>query len=164
MKGQKQLMSSNSAEWYTPPKIVSLVVQTLGEIDLDPCSNEGEPNVPARQHYTKADDGLFLPWSGRVYMNPPYGRQIEQWTGRLVNFYRLDQVTEAIALVPARTDTQWFQPLYDFPICFVEGRLIFLGAEDGAPFPSALAYMGPHPERFIRVFSAVGTVVRRACG
>jgi predicted RNA methylase len=29
--------------------------------------------VPARKVYTKDDDGLTKPWSGLVFMNPPFG-------------------------------------------------------------------------------------------
>ena len=48
----------------------------MGEIDLDPCSNsKAQPNVPALNHFTVEDDGLEQKWFGRVYMNPPYGRE-----------------------------------------------------------------------------------------
>lgn len=153
--------SSGTPEWYTPPEMIALVLQVLGEIDLDPCSNAGTPNVPARQHYTASEDGLFYPWQGTVYMNPPYGDAIPPWIVKLVNHYRFGQVTEAIALVPARPDTQWFKPLYDFPICFVEGRITFLGGESGAPFPSAFAYLGTNQHRFIKIFGRIGTIVGR---
>jgi hypothetical protein len=45
-----------SVEWYTPPEIFT----ALGlAFDLDPCSpGPGKSFVPARRHYTVADDGL----------------------------------------------------------------------------------------------------------
>lgn len=75
---ERALYSSESEEWYTPPDVLGRV-RLLGEIDLDPCSNGGSPIVPARRHFTKEDDGLVREWAGFVYMNPPYGRGIDEW-------------------------------------------------------------------------------------
>src|SRR3954468_20523329 len=59
-------------DWYTPPDIFD----ALGMIfDLDPCSPGSAHWVPARKIYTKEDDGLVQPWSGMVFMNPPFGRR-----------------------------------------------------------------------------------------
>ena len=134
----KAHFSSATAEWYTPPEIIDLVLDVLGEIDLDPASNTGKPNVPARRHYTKEDDGLSQPWAGRVFLNPPYGKGIAKWTERLCDEYEQGAVTAAIALLPARTDTAWFQGLAKYPRCFLQGRLKFVGAKSSAPFPSML--------------------------
>ena len=37
-------------------------------------------------------------------MNPPYGGDIAWWVQKLVEEFELGEVTEAIALVPSRTD------------------------------------------------------------
>lgn len=158
--------SSESAEWYTPAAIVERVILALTGIDLDPCSNSQEaPNVPAAMHYTKADDGLAKDWAGKVYMNPPYGREIAQWVDKLVAEHKAGRVTQAIALLPARTDTAWFAALRDFPRCFLQGRLKFLtpqGVEtDPAPFPSMLVYLGSEIDRFAEVFADLGDVYVR---
>lgn len=153
---------SDTPEWYTPQHIVEAVIAALGAIDLDPCSNPGAPNIPASQHFTYADDGLVKYWDGRVYMNPPYGDLIGAWTEKLLRDFRAGRVTEAVALIPARTDTRWFSPFYDCAICFIAGRLKFGGPGDmGAPFPSAAVYLGPDPERFAAAFSALGAVMVR---
>ena len=155
------MTTSESDEWYTPREIVDRVLAMWGGVDLDPCSNSKDaPNVPARVHYTKADDGLSRPWHGRVYLNPPYGDAIGAWVDRLVMAYRTSEITEAIALLPARTDTAWFQPLYAYPLCFVRGRLRFVGAENSAPFPSAIAYLGNDLDRFALAFGDMGRIVR----
>lgn len=157
--------SSDTPEHYTPAVIVDAVIDVLGEIDLDPCSNSKDtPNVPALYHYTVEDDGLSLPWVGKVYMNPPYGRSIGEWVNKLTE--SLDTgVTEAIALVPARVDTQWWNALtarYSM-VCFISGRLTFIGNEDAAPFPSAVVYLRPDQDkssalRFYDVFSQFGRI------
>ena len=152
--------SSASADWYTPPAIVSAVVGVLGQIDLDPCAEDRDPKtVPARVHITKADDGLAADWFGRVYMNPPYGSAIPYWIAKLLDAYTSGAVRSAVALVPARTDTDWFWPLYNYPICFVHGRLNFSAHENSAPFPSALVYLGRDKEDFARHTRDMGRVV-----
>lgn len=60
-----------SDEWYTPAR----VFHALGTVfDLDVAAPAGgAPHVPCRRYLTKADDGLTAPWSGCVWMNPPFG-------------------------------------------------------------------------------------------
>ena len=53
--------------------------------------------------------------------------------------------------------TQWFRDFDDMPACFITGRLKFSGAEDSAPFPSAVIYAGRNLERFANVFERKGT-------
>lgn len=149
------LMTSETPEWYTPPQIIALVENVLGTIDLDPCSNSKDaPNVPALQHFTVSDDGLSREWHGRVYMNPPYGTEIAAWVSKLVAEHAAGRTIEAIALVPARTDTRWWNELVANGRFFslVEGRLRFSGAEAGAPFPNAVVYLGQRGDRFLAAF------------
>ena len=153
------LLTSATPEWYTPQNIIDRVIACMGEIDLDPCSNSGtRPHVPARHHFTKAENGLAREWVGRVYMNPPYGNVIGQWVKRLINFYAAGDVQEAIALLPARTDPRWFAPLWDYPLCFVRGRLRFVGGPNSAPFPSVIAYCGTDIDRFADHFGDLGRI------
>jgi hypothetical protein len=151
--------SSKTPEHYTPATVIAVVRACLGAIDLDPCSNShADPAVPAARHYTIAEDGLRQAWHGRVYMNPPYGRRIPVWVDKLAREYEAGRVTEAIALVPARTDTRWFRRLGAHPVCFVSGRLAFRGNTAGAPFPSALVYLGPRVPAFRAACAGVGRV------
>jgi len=152
--------SSESVEHYTPPAIVQLVTACLGEIDLDPCSNDAK-TIPAKQHYTAKDNGLDLPWRGRVYMNPPYGDGIDRWVAKLCEEHERGDVSEAIALVPARPDTQWFKCLRNYVCCFVEGRLTFGGSTDPAPFPSAIFYLGDDIGKFYHQFAGTGDIWQR---
>jgi hypothetical protein len=149
--------SSESPEWYTPPHIFELAVATLGEVDLDPCWHARSP-VAAQVTFTARQDGLNQPWAGRVFLNPPYGREIEAWLSKLVLEYNSGAVSEAIALVPARVDTDWFRLLDPFVRCFVDGRLTFVNAEHPAPFPSAVVYLGRNVRYFARVFGEIGGI------
>jgi site-specific DNA-methyltransferase (adenine-specific) len=160
--------SSKTPEWYTPQIIIDRVLQVFdGTIDLDPCSNDGEPNVPATRHFTRTDDGLSRSWQGRVFMNPPYGDEIADWVAKLRQEWRTNQV-EAIALVPNRAGTAWWQDLFrggghdvETACCVVSllrGRLTFSGAESSAPFPSVVAYFGDTDRRdvFVEAFEDLG--------
>lgn len=154
--------SSDTPEHYTPSVIIDAAIACMGGIDLDPCSNSKEtPNVPAAMHYTREDDGLSQVWRGCVYMNPPYGREIDDWVAKLVSEYEAGNVTEAIALVPSRTDTQWWQRLREYHVCLVSGRLKFIGNNDPAPFPSAVFYLGQNIGRFVWAFEELGDIWRR---
>lgn len=153
--------TSDTDEWYTPSEIVDGVFELWGSISLDPCSNSKEkPNIPAGTHYTKADDGLSQEWFGRVYVNPPYGRVIQEWTDKAADEYEAGNLEAAILLVPARTDTAWMARLRAYPRCFVRGRLKFSNSPDAAPFPSCVVYLGPDEYGFARVFSQFGDVFK----
>lgn len=135
----------------------------LGQIDLDPCANP-ERTVPAARHYTAADDGLAREWRGAVFMNPPYGREIGDWVEKLATEFESGRVTQAIALVPARVDTAWFRRLSALPVAFWRGRITFVGpdgAQNPAPFPSALFALGVAPERLPSAFAEVADVFVR---
>lgn len=154
--------SSDSPEWYTPDFVIEHTLRLFGEIDLDPCSNSHEaPNVPARNIYTKDDDGLSQIWEGKVYLNPPYGSEIGKWINKLVASYTNGSVTESLSLLPARIDTAWFQPLYDFLMCNMRGRVQFANASNSAPFPSVIVYMGNRNDEFIEQFRALGPIMKR---
>lgn len=114
-----------SVEWYTPPH----VFDALGlSFDLDPCAPEGGvPWIPAVGSYSAADDGLSVPWGGRVWLNPPYGKDSARWVGRLIEH------GHGIALVFARTDPAWGQYALRQAdaVCFIAGRIQFLSDLDG---------------------------------
>lgn len=152
--------TSKSQEWYTPQHIIDLVLEVLdGEIDLDPASNShDDPWVPARMHYTKEDDGLALPWKGRVFLNPPFDRSPGAWVEKLHHSYINGEISQAIALLPARTNTDWIQVLAGYPRCFIRGRLRFSDGPGEAQFPSLVVYLGVDFERFGAAFSRVGEV------
>src|SRR6266545_925179 len=129
------LLSSAHADWCTPDPVLELV-RLLGPIGLDPCSNE-RSIVGARVEWTAHDDGLARSWAGfgLVYVNPPYGRKtIAAWAAKC---HAQGRRAEVVALLPARTDTRWWQMFCAPPgaqaVCFLAGRIRFLGARSHAP-------------------------------
>jgi len=151
---QTALLSSASMYWNTPPDLAQEIAAFLGGIDLDPCPDAAQ-QIPAVHH--ALGDGLAIAWHGKVFVNPPYGRTIGAWVRKALT----SSASEVVLLLPARTDTQWFQPLFDHAICFVRGRLHFSGAAAGAPFPSALVYIGPRSSAFLQAFQQRGVIVQR---
>ncbi len=155
-------LTSKTSEHYTPQNIIDLVLEFFDadQIDLDPCSNSKDsPNFPAKTVFTKDDDGLTQQWKAKtLFLNPPYGAEIDAWVSKLIHEYLSGNTKEAIALVPARTDTQWFNKLHEFDTCFVRGRLKFVGNQASAPFPSALVYLGNRSDDFCNHFSTIGSI------
>jgi hypothetical protein len=148
-------------QWYTPEVVKDAVLATLIKVDLDPCA-EPERSFPAGRHFTEAENGLAQTWHGKVYMNPPYGLTIRRWTTKLRDELDHGFVVEAIALLPVRTDARWWQQLRAPHVCFIRGRLRFSGYKQSAPFSSAAAYFGDHPERFEDGFGRLGQMMHAA--
>lgn len=158
------LMTSGSCEWNSPRRVVDAASVALGDrIDLDPCA-EPARSVPASRHFTAAEDGLTRQWVGTIYLNPPYGRGIGEWTGKLRSEHAEGRVTAAVALLPARTDTNWWAELNVEVLCLIRGRLAFSNSLTNAPFPSVAVYLGPDAESFARAFAPLGPVYRRVAG
>lgn len=128
--------SSATDEWSTPNGFFIGVEQEFGPFDLDPCATA--ENARAPKYYTRADDGLVQPWSGKVWCNPPYGRAISNWVHKAAWAVGCDLV---VMLLPSRTDTRWWHDYvigHEAEVRFIRGRLKFGGAKNSAPFPSAL--------------------------
>ena len=128
--------TSNNDEWLTPPEII----KALGEFDLDPCSPIKRPWDTAKNHFTIEDDGLSQEWKGRVWCNPPYGRETFQWLEKLSLHNG-----GGIALIFARTETKGFhRQIWEKArgVFFFEGRIKFYRVDgsmgDSANAPSCL--------------------------
>lgn len=135
-----ETIKNGKDEWITPPEIV----KDLGPFDLDPCSPIKRPWPTAKKHFTKKDNGLVLPWSGRVWLNPPYGKETPAWLQKMVEH------GNGIALVFARTETTYFQDYVlgsATALLFIKGRLKFYHVDgtqskSNAGAPSVLVAYG----------------------
>lgn len=70
---------SGEKTWLTPKHIID----ALGHFDTDPCCPDNMPWRTADTMLTKADDGTTAPWHGRVWLNPPYGREAYPFLQRI---------------------------------------------------------------------------------
>lgn len=150
---------------HLSPDVILEAVRDIGPIGLDPCTTGDNP-TGARYIRTEDCDpnGLETAWhefGGIVYVNPPYGRhrgkRCLEWVEKAIE--ESDKGAKVIMLLPARTDTSWFQRLFAYQLCFIRGRLTFKGQINGAPFPSALVNMGVTPRRFIAACEGLGAIV-----
>ena len=137
MASHKRAKESNTV-WLTPRSIL----WALGEFDLDPCAAPSpRPWPTAERHIELPEDGLSAKWEGRVWLNPPYGRDcgMDLWIEKAAAHGR------GIALIFATTDTDiWKKTIW--PACdavlFIAGRLSFClpdgTTKDGSGGPSVL--------------------------
>lgn len=162
---EKPLESERSSvEWYTPDWVIERARQTLGEIDLDPCTTESvNTRIGASLYYTAEDDGLVQPWFGKIWLNPPYSRgEIEKFVTKFS--FSVDSIDAALILVNNATETLWFQRLLDLcpMVGFFNSRIAFL-REDGEfkkPMQGqAIFYYGKETERFVKSFQEVSRIV-----
>ena len=109
--------------WLTPPSII----EALGKFDLDPCCPNNLNWKTAELFYSLENDqdGLCLPWNGRVWLNPPYSN----WQKFI---QKLKEHNNGIALIFARTETKGF---FDYiwndadSIMFLKSRIKFLNKD-----------------------------------
>jgi hypothetical protein len=110
-----------TVEWYTPPEVFDAL--GLG-FDLDVASPGPVivPWVPAIRHLTPNDNALWQPWEGTVWMNPPYGRAIDDFATKFAEH------RNGIALVYSRTETAWYQRLLNASdaVCLPAKRIHFI--------------------------------------
>lgn len=111
--------NGHSNDWLTPPRLLG----QLGDFNLDPCAHPKQFYRTAKTMIAPPNDGLAAQWTGRVWLNPPYGQQIVKWMERMANH------NNGIALVPARTEVEsWFWPFVweaAHSVFFLRGRLYF---------------------------------------
>ena len=134
------MMSSTTDMWGTPQAFFERMDEEY-HFQTDVCAIKENAKCP--HFYSPEDDGLKKTWTGVCWMNPPYGRQIGKWVKKAYESGR--EGATVVCLLPARTDTRWFQDycLQSSDIRFVRGRLHFNEAKEGAPFPSCIVTFSP---------------------
>lgn len=140
----------NGAKWkgeadasnvvLTPPWLVARIRDDVfgGTIDLDPATTPENP-VGASRFVCLPDDGILADWSGRVFVNPPWGRTLPIWVDRAI------LAGCVVMLVPSRTDSRWFQ-------CALEA------CDEMLAFGRRLDYGFPHKPKRERARGATGAL------
>ena len=134
--GKNKPIDPNKDEQYTP----KWLFDRMGiHFDLDVAAPTGGAlNVPASRYYTKADDGLVQPWTGFIFMNPPYSKA-KPWVEKFISH------GHGIALLPF-SKAHWMldiwnkssaiSPVYDVKFELPSGK------SQGIFMPVALFGMG----------------------
>ena len=151
--------SSAHHGWQTPVALAELLMEAVGGFDLDPCAASADrrrARVKARLLLTVDDDGLSVPWRGRVFVNPPYGRALKLWVRKCANESATGR-SVIIGLVPARPDTRWWHDHVagHADVFMLRGRLQFGDGGQSAPFPSAVVVWGGKQELVTRLAAAL---------
>jgi hypothetical protein len=149
------------AHRFIPEEVIIASIELMGAIDLDPCSNsKTHPDVPAKLHYTLDDDALEKAWGPkkrRVFMNPP-SRTTQRWINKLCQEYDAGTVSEAIIFLRAVVDSDWWQSLAPYPVCFLHRRLRLASHNRSQTFPLAVVYIGRNIQGFVEAFGEIGTI------
>lgn len=131
--------SSKTDMWATPQDFFDALDAEF-HFTLDACAVK--ENAKCEAYYTPEQDGLDQPWTGRVWCNPTYGRNVGQWVKKAHD--TASGGGFVVMLLPARTDTRWF---HDYiygktEVRFIKGRLKFGSCQNAAPFPSMVVIFG----------------------
>ena len=149
-------LSSERSDWRTPQWLLDRLYGIFGEFDLDAAAAT-PPNVRARMHYGAAEDGLFRPWTGVTFLNPPYGRGLGLWVAKCRREVATGRARLVIALLPARVGTRWWREnvVGSGSAVFLPSRLRFDDGKNTAPFDAALVLWGASADELNRVLGSI---------
>ena len=158
----RQAHNTGEFEWYTPVEIIEAARACMGGIDLDPASCVvAQQTVRATTFYDMQADGLTKPWSGRVWLNPPFATPL---IGPFIDKVTTEPLEQACVLVNNCTETKWAQMLVRraAAVCLFAGRVRFLDRTGtdvpGTPLQGQmLAGIGVNVQRFNEAFGDMGT-------
>ena len=102
----KMQQSGLTTDDYYTPKWIFDALKIEFEIDVA-CPPDGPPNTPCKRYYSQLEDGLTSPWTGTVFMNPPYSKPAP-WVQKFLEH------ADGIALLPY-AKSKWLQSLWDHP-------------------------------------------------
>lgn len=133
-------------------------------------------------------DGLFPKWEGNVWLNHPFGREESAcvqpcerkkknpkhvchsihfhgnraWINKLVKEFEIRNTVEALCICYACTSEAWFQPLMEYPQCFLSPRTNYYlpdgTLKKGVTKGSVITYLGPDVDGFARIFQPFGKI------
>ncbi len=133
------LFSSKRGDWETPQTLYDALNAEF-HFTVDVCAVP--ETAKCKRFFTPVDDGLKQTWTGVVWMNPPYGRDIGRWVKKA--FESAIGGATCVCLLPVRTDTKWWHEfIMKAEVRFIRGRLQFGNATTSAPFPSAIVVFRP---------------------
>lgn len=171
--------SSRTDRWFTPAQIILMIKQVLGEIDLDPASEElANKPIGAKRIITEKEDGLETEWPPgcTVYLNPPGSKRNNKsmsalfWE-KLMEYRRLGGLKHAIYMgfsleQLAITQKYHDKKMIEFPLCIPSSRIKFVNPaiEKHSPSHSNVIVYVPgsldKTDEFIEIFLDIGACKR----
>jgi phage N-6-adenine-methyltransferase len=123
-------------DWRTPPWLFELLDDEF-HFGVDVAASA--ENHLCQEYMTKdgpGGGGLNQHWVGwgAVWMNPPYGKGLIDWTRKAYELAR-DCSTTTVGILPNNTDAEWFHAhvLDRAEIRYIRGRVAFLHPDTGKP-------------------------------
>lgn len=157
-------------DWSTPPWLIELCCDVVGLFDLDPASNEAARKVVgAPTYYTKLTNGLDKTWTGNVWLNPPYSRDlIKEFAAKAVSEWGRCNVKMMFVLVNTSSSASWWHQLARAATLtiFLPKRVDFWHpdgrASAGGRYDQTLFFFSLDPKRIAmcrKVFSDAGALI-----
>ena len=172
-RAMAETVTTTAAKWtgdpesYTPAQYIEAARAVMGEIDLDPASNEiAQRTVRALEYFDQKTNGLGQPWHGRVFLNPPYNYPlVAEFIRKLISEHDAKRVTTAVLLTNNNTDTRWWHEAASgaAAVCFTLGRINFYKADGQITQPTngqTFFYFGADPIAFASLFDCFGLIMR----
>lgn len=169
--------SSKSDRWYTPEWIIKLAKDVMGQIDIDPCSDESaNSRVGARHFLTDYHQNWgqsFRPLS--AFVNPPGGKTENRSNQGLVWAHGIEQIEAgnlkemfflAFSVEGLQVTQRYDKPMGAYPTLHPPKRLPFIDGATGEPVKgnlgaSALIYVPgtvDNSDRFLALGSKFGSL------
>jgi len=147
---------SANESWGTPQDLFDELDAEF-HFTLDAAASQD--NAKCIHFYCKAQNALTLPWTGNVWLNPPYSSGVGEWVKKAWDeVFWLKRARLVAMLLKATTDTTWFHELiWNAPegrpyayadLRFIRGRVRFvIPGKKSRPAPFA---------SMVVIFKAVG--------
>ena len=124
----------------------------MGHFDCDPASTEAA-NATVRASKFYSANGEHELWNGKVWCNPPGGRNSEYgssagaFLSAAVNKFSAGEFDEGVLLLRAAIGSAWFAPVFQLPHAFLKRRPQFT-----APGSSNRVTVAPSPHGYVLVY------------
>jgi len=155
-------------EWRTPEYVLEMVrLYYGGDIPLDPATNSTNP-TRAKLFFTEEDNGLIQPWDTGVFVNPPYGEDLQQWMIKIGT--SSNNFNEILALLPTNRWSTKYVHNYFYNENHLKNMVVFdhrVGFVNAAGeaiknnvYGSILWGFNTDQDKFYECFEPFGTVFR----
>jgi phage N-6-adenine-methyltransferase len=123
-------------DWGTP---LSLFNTLDAEFHFNLDAAASQYNTKVKKYLSIEDNALTRAWFDRVWLNPPFGRDISVWVAKALS-EAVHHAECVVCLLPVRSDSRWWHDsvMKAAEIRLLSKRLRFEGATNRAPFPTAI--------------------------
>lgn len=183
---RKAKHSSKNAKWITPPWLIEMVREVMGNIDLDPASSDfANQYVKANRYFTEQDDGLLQDWrGGSIFINPPGGRTEADsvhgyatlpqlfWNKLMDQHLNSPSFIQAVFIVfniemLQTSQNKEYPSILEFPFCVPAKRVKFIDPDSGQQsrnptHANAIVYVPGNVNnmlKFEKIFNDIGRTV-----